>query len=98
MATSDLISIVKEDPKTGARTIIPDHIDQVAVSGTTAFGHVTPSGKELAGCSTPETAKGFFYLDLNTGEHRLGLSEDEWNAILLKRGLDAPKLQLKDTL
>jgi hypothetical protein len=98
VATPDLIFIVKGDPKTGASTVIPDHIDRVAVSGATAFGHVTPSGQELAGDRTPETARGFFYLDLNTGEHRLGLSEEEWKTILLKRGLGAPKQQLKHTL
>ena len=98
VATPDLVFIVTGDPKHGASTVIPEHIDRVAVTRATVFGHVTPYPDELAGTRTPESARGYFYLDLDTGEHRIGLSEGEWEAILLKRDIKAAKQQLKTHL
>jgi hypothetical protein len=90
IANDDLIFIIKGSPNGPNTSIIPESIDSIAKHQEWVFGHVTPYPEELAGAKTPESARGYFYLNLTTGVHVIGMSEPDWVTYLTARGINDP--------
>lgn len=98
MATDDLIFIVKGDPRGSNSSIIPESIDRIAKQGDWVFGHVTPYPDELAGAKTPESARGYFHLNITNNAYKIGLSENEWLKDLAAQAVEDPLGQLRPHL
>jgi hypothetical protein len=98
VATDDLIFIIKGDPNGPNSTIIPESIDLIGSEDGRVFGHVTPYPEELAGAKTPESARGYFYLNLSTGSHEIGMTERDWATFLKERGIGSSLERLRSRL
>jgi len=90
MASDDLIFIVKGDPKGSSSLIIPESIDRIAKQGDCVFGHIIPYPDELAGSKTPESARGYFHLNIKKHTYKIGMLEETWIKDLEAQGIDEP--------
>ena len=90
MATDDLVFIIKGSPNGPNTSIIPESIDSIAKHQEWVFGHITPYPEVLAGAKTPESARGYFYLNVTTGDHTIGMSEPDWVKFLSTKAIEDP--------
>lgn len=91
-------AFILEGDESGGRDVIPGHIDKIRREKEWIFGHITPYPYELAGTKTPESARGFFILNLLTGDKHLGMPEKQWRTALESHGVRNPKKSLKKAL
>ena len=97
-ATPENIFIVSGDTNKGASEVIPSNIDKVARKLNIVFGHVTPYPREMAGSRTPDSAKGYFILDVESGQSQIGMTKAGWSEALSIHGISSPQSYLRGSL